>query len=447
MSVTKRNTEFIDTRLDTWKSIAQYLGRSSRTAQRWHREYGLPVRHLGGDASSVFAYTDELNRWLRDRDRNATGESFRSEQPTSASVISPRGQEEAQAGDYLVSDRSSGESERRAKEIVGQAQRLWESLSSANLSRIARLYREATDLDPSSALAFAGLSQTLIAQAVLGRLHPLAALLPAEAALGRALEIDPGLSEAICAQAMIGILKHDWVAARKDIDEEILRQPAKSQALVGRALFAVAQGSLTEASQFLRCASIEKPLNTSVAELLCWVEYLTGNFDSALALVRDARETGHDGAILDSVEALCRVLLAGPAEQIEHLESMVAGAPRNYTLLGVLGYAYACAGRRNAARDLIESMTHVGLSGRFDFAYAIALTHLGLDESTQALHWLDESYKDNSLWSLGFQSDPILARVRTQPVSQALFGPDRYPKQEFISNSSDLQQESMPFSA
>ena len=445
MSVAKRNTGFIDTRLDTWKLIAQYLGRSSRTAQRWHSEYGLPVRHLGGDASSVFAYTDELDRWLRDRD--GSGETSRSEQPASTPLISAWGQEEAQPGDYLVLDRSTGESERRARELVGHAQRLWASLCSANLGKIARLYRDATDLDPSNALAFAGLSQALIAQAVLGRLHPSAALLPAEAALGRALEIDPGLFEATCARALISVLKHDWAAARSDLDETLLKQPAASQALISRALFAVAQGSLGEASEFLRRASIAKPLNTSVAELLCWVEYLTGKFESALALVADARETGHDGPILDTVEALSRVLLASPVEQIDHLESMAAAAPRNHTLLGVLGYAYGCAGQRSEARGVIESMTHIGLSGRYDFAYAIALTHLGLDESTQALQWLDQSYKHASLWGLAFRSDPILARVRTQPAGQALFGLDRYPGQEIQSNSSELHQESMPFSA
>ena len=58
---------FAEARLDTWKSIAQYLGRSTRTVQRWHSEYRLPVRHLGGDATSVFAYTDELDEWLRNR--------------------------------------------------------------------------------------------------------------------------------------------------------------------------------------------------------------------------------------------------------------------------------------------------------------------------------------------------------------------------------------------
>ena len=55
------------TRLDSWKEIAVYLGRSCRTVQRWHRGYGLPIRHLGGLSTSVFAYTDELDFWLRGR--------------------------------------------------------------------------------------------------------------------------------------------------------------------------------------------------------------------------------------------------------------------------------------------------------------------------------------------------------------------------------------------
>jgi hypothetical protein len=28
-------------------------------------EYGLPVRHIGGISTSVFAFSDELDRWLR----------------------------------------------------------------------------------------------------------------------------------------------------------------------------------------------------------------------------------------------------------------------------------------------------------------------------------------------------------------------------------------------
>ena len=49
-----------------WKEIAEYLRTSTRTAQRWEQEQGLPVHHTGGSKGySVFAYPGELDVWLR----------------------------------------------------------------------------------------------------------------------------------------------------------------------------------------------------------------------------------------------------------------------------------------------------------------------------------------------------------------------------------------------
>lgn len=52
-------------RLDSWKAIADYLGRNVRTATRWYVERGLPVHHIpGGKRSHVFAFAAELDAWL-----------------------------------------------------------------------------------------------------------------------------------------------------------------------------------------------------------------------------------------------------------------------------------------------------------------------------------------------------------------------------------------------
>lgn len=52
-------------RLDSWKSIAEYLGRDVRTVVRWEKEKGLPVHTVPGlRRRSVFAYADELDSWL-----------------------------------------------------------------------------------------------------------------------------------------------------------------------------------------------------------------------------------------------------------------------------------------------------------------------------------------------------------------------------------------------
>ena len=53
-------------RLDSWKEIAAYLGRDIRTVIRWEERRRLPVYRVpgGGPRPRVFAYPDEIDRWL-----------------------------------------------------------------------------------------------------------------------------------------------------------------------------------------------------------------------------------------------------------------------------------------------------------------------------------------------------------------------------------------------
>ncbi|MEO8303995.1 MAG: hypothetical protein ABI724_07735 [Betaproteobacteria bacterium] len=60
-------------RLDGWKSISRFLGRNVRTVQLWERERGLPVQRIpGGPGQSVFAYANDLQRWLHNGVDGAT---------------------------------------------------------------------------------------------------------------------------------------------------------------------------------------------------------------------------------------------------------------------------------------------------------------------------------------------------------------------------------------
>jgi tetratricopeptide (TPR) repeat protein len=420
---------FANARLDTWKSIAQYLGRSTRTVQRWRSEYGLPARHLGGDSTSVFAYTDELDQWLRNRNQSELQTDFdrqKSDRPpdgsSSGSLLI------AQSLGPTIIQGVSGPSERRASELIVLAEKTWECLSESNLCSIARIYREASDLDPSNAKAFAGLSQALIAAGLLDALHTSDAYRPAEAALQRALELDPGLIETRCSAAWLKLLVvRDWLGAGIGFDEVLLDRPDCTQALVGRALLGIAEGRLKLASDLLREASVQRPLNATATAFLCWQEYLAGNFENALTFVSQARASGHAGAVLDAVEALANVLLKGPPASIERLSLLFVDSPRHYAQRGVLGYVLGMSGQVEKAREVINSMTVVGISGKCDYAYAMALTFLGLHDHKTAMKWLEESYIQGSLWSLGFQLDPILLPLRHDPQTRERFDRMAYP--------------------
>jgi hypothetical protein len=59
-------SELANHRLDSWKEIADYLGRDVRTVIRWEKNKALPVHRIpGGQRQGVFAYTTEIDSWLR----------------------------------------------------------------------------------------------------------------------------------------------------------------------------------------------------------------------------------------------------------------------------------------------------------------------------------------------------------------------------------------------
>jgi hypothetical protein len=55
-------------RLESWGEIANYLGRSISTVQRWEKKEELPIhRHLHEKSDSVFAYRHEIESWRKSR--------------------------------------------------------------------------------------------------------------------------------------------------------------------------------------------------------------------------------------------------------------------------------------------------------------------------------------------------------------------------------------------
>src|SRR5437762_11645822 len=68
-------------RVDSWKAIAEYLGRNVRTATRWADERGLPVHRVpGGKRGAVFAFTAEVDAWLLSQgsaERGAVAEGYK----------------------------------------------------------------------------------------------------------------------------------------------------------------------------------------------------------------------------------------------------------------------------------------------------------------------------------------------------------------------------------
>jgi tetratricopeptide (TPR) repeat protein len=385
---------------------------------------------VGGNKSSIFAYAAELDGWMRER-----GQAFKDGPPEIENSVlfhTPLAGEESVDG-HKILDVSliSGPAKARSAELVVLANRMWEALSRSNLRLIARLFREAIDLDPGNAAAFAGLSFALIAEGLWGLVHIPDAYASAQAASQRALEIDSELQEAKCSAAWLKMVStRDWEGARSYFDEALNCQSLYPNCISGRAALYIAEGRLSEASGLLLKAARRNALSSALMEWYCWSEYLAGEYANALLQIEQYRTSGRQGPIVDTVEALAYIQLEEPDAHIERIEEMAADSPRNEVLRGALGYVYGVSGQGQRARELLDAITYLGKRSKTREPYAVALVLIGLNEKQEAVQWLEQSYREGSLWSLGFRSDPMLASLRGDPHYQLFMSKASYPVPE-----------------
>ena len=75
-------------------------------------------------------------------------------------------------------------------------------------------------------------------------------------------------------------------------------------------------------------------------------------------------------------------------------------------------HAYAMSGRTEEARRRLSEL-HCPEAGRYVQHYGIALVCAALGESDEALRWLEQAYRDHSVWwTLWAKADPRLDVLR-----------------------------------
>ena len=384
-------------RLDSWKSIAEYLERSPRTVQRWHAFHGLPIHHFGGQKGSVFAYAEDIDRWL-------IGLA-----------------EETRIADVDACDASEAR-KTRSQELTSSAQEMWETRSEGNLNTIAGLYRKAIDLNPANGEAFTGLANCMISAALQGGMDGSLAYPCAAEALRRSAQLESRQSvDAQCAAAWLNMVyERKWRLARANFEDVLGSQPRNGFALAGLALLQIAEGDPSAGCKWAWEAWKQNTLVCALGSLVCWSIYLSGDFDQALELVAQVRSSGASGALLAAIEALALIQTGEGGLDQRRIEALAMEFPQSQILQGTLGYAYGVWGQMDKAWAIYRNLEQMKAQKKRNNAYGLALVLLGLGRGQDAVEWLEAAYAEGALWSLGFRSDPLLGTLGGDPRYEML---------------------------
>jgi thioredoxin-like negative regulator of GroEL len=383
-------------RLDSWKSIADYLERSPRTVQRWHAYHALPVHHFGGLKGSVFAYGEEIDRWLM-------------------SLAQENRLSDVGSDDTLAARNS------QSCELVLRAHEMWESRSEENLQTIAGLYRKAIDQNPANTEALTGLANSLISAALHGVMDGAIAYPAATEALRRTSQLNADDVAAQCAAAWLRLVnERKGRQARAGFEEVLSRQPDCSFALGGMALSHVAAGDLDGAKVWAWKAWQQNTLVPILGSLVCWIEYLAGANEAAIDMAEQMRMGGGCGGILAIIDSLA-LIEAGPSvARLKRIAALASESPHSLTLQCVLAHASALSGKRARAREIFATIEPLNAQKKRSNAYGMALMAMALGNDMEAIRWLETSFAEGSLWSLALRSDPILNPLRDDPRFQTL---------------------------
>jgi tetratricopeptide (TPR) repeat protein len=239
-------------RLDSWKEIAAFFQRDTRTVRRWEQTRRLPVRRVPGRRGYVFAYAEELNQWLRSADAKAAEEE--AAEPDAAEPLELDEPELAAPGSSVPSSEFLGVQPTRSRwgfvfataaillvsiaavvfarhrhhptaaisaSLVSPADQsestkftlrgkyYWDRRTEGGLQQALDAFTQAVVHDNNNARAYAGLAETYDLLPQYGSMSKSDAFPRAIAAANRAIALDPSLAEAHRALAF-GLFYWDW---------------------------------------------------------------------------------------------------------------------------------------------------------------------------------------------------------------------------------------------
>jgi serine/threonine-protein kinase len=297
----------------------------------------------------------------------------------------------------------------------------WNRRSPESLAEAIRHFEAAIAADDRSALPHAGLADSYSLLVDYGLLQTEAGMTRARAAANRALELDEGLAEAYTSLAFVcSHYDRNWPQAESLYRKAIELTPSYATAhhWLGTDCLLLL-GRLDEAMVEVETALQLDPLSSILHEGRGFTLMMMRRYEEAREVYREILES--DPTFPKAYTSLGRAYVqeGNFAEGIAMLEKGRYLAGEVPSTLGALGQAYGLSGEPGPARELLTSLRERG-QREFIPCTPIALIHLGLGETEQALDWLEkgDARRESSLTVMGVH--PAFDALRGQPRFEKL---------------------------
>jgi adenylate cyclase len=101
-------------------------------------------------------------------------------------------------------------------------------------------------------------------------------------------------------------------------------------------------------------------------------------------------------------------------EAIESFQKAIDSTERTSNLLGLLGHAYAVAGRKSEALKILDELKQMEKS-KYVSPYDLAVVYTGLGDNDHAIEHLVKAYEQRAGWIIMLKVEPIFDPLRSDP--------------------------------
>jgi tetratricopeptide (TPR) repeat protein len=297
----------------------------------------------------------------------------------------------------------------------------WNKRGKEDLERGIQYFQQAINLDPNFALAYVGISDTYSVLPTYPYLPPKEAFPRAKTAAQRALEIDPTLAEAHNAMAnVLAVYEWNWVEAEKEFKRALELNPNSANIHYNYAQnYLVPMGRLDEAIAEMKLALKLEPLsliiNTNLGAIYIWAR----QYDLGLEQTRKANDLEPNFRVgqFRLIEAL--IAKGMYDEAIALNQKLLQTDPESQHLYYRLGYAYAKAGHKREAEEVIGKLKD--LSKREHVMNSrIARIYAALGEREMVFVLLERAYEARDTELPRLKVDAAYDLLRDDPRFQDL---------------------------
>jgi serine/threonine protein kinase/tetratricopeptide (TPR) repeat protein len=292
-------------------------------------------------------------------------------------------------------------------------------LTTEGMKRGIELMNQAISLDPTYALAYAGLADAYADAS--GVYLPASEALPrARAAAEHALRLDATLAEP---HAVLGYIRgtHDWrwAEAEQELRRTIALRPSYARAHEAYSAILMIRGRAEEAIAAMTRARTLDPLSDLIRVAVGWYYYLARRYPEALTLTQRIVEVDPNLIAAHYNLGMIYSQTGRHQEALAAFEKARALDPTNWPVLALLCHGHVTSGDRARAQQLLVELTARASEGSLDPTW-IGLIHAALGDTDRAFLWLEKAYHARSETLLFLNVDPKYDSLRSDPRFGAL---------------------------